>query len=140
MARRKASAVPVELFCQPAEEQLPLREASIDTAVVTWALCSIPRAAEALGQIRRVLKPGGRLLFLEHGQAPDASVAAWQDRITPAWKHIAGGCHLNRKVDQLITAAGFRITELKTGYLPGPRCMTYTYQGFAEKDAMQGAS
>lgn len=82
--------------------------------------------------MKRVLKASGRLIFLEHGRAPDPAIAVWQDRITPLWKRIGGGCHLNRKVDDLITAAGFRIAELKTCYLPGPRPMTYTYQGVAE--------
>ena len=82
--------------------------------------------------MKRVLKPGGRLLFIEHGRAPDPGVVAWQDRLTPVWKRIGGGCHLNRKIDDLITAAGFEIGELRTCYLPGPRLMTYTYQGFAQ--------
>lgn len=86
---------------------------------------------EGLHQIRRVLKPDGRLIFIEHGRAPDAGVAAWQDRLNPIWKHIGGGCHLNRKIDELLTHAGFQIDELRTIYLPGPRPMTYTDQGFA---------
>ncbi len=109
-----------------------LADASIDTVVITWALCSIPNAPRALQQMKRVLKESGRLIFLEHGRAPDPGIAVWQDRITPLWKRIGGGCHLNRKIDDLITAAGFRITDLKTYYLPGPRPMTYTYQGVAE--------
>jgi ubiquinone/menaquinone biosynthesis C-methylase UbiE len=117
---------------QSAEEALPLADASIDTIVITWTLCSIANAAKALRQIKRLLKSGGRLIFLEHGRAPDRRVVAWQDRLTPFWKPIAGGCHLNRKVDELITAAGFQIVELKTFYLPGPRPMTYTYQGLAQ--------
>ena len=79
-----------------------------------------------------MLKPSGRLIFLEHGRAADPRVVAWQDRLTPLWKRFTGGCHLNRKVDELIAAAGFRITELKTCYVPGPRPMTYTYQGCAQ--------
>jgi hypothetical protein len=84
-----------------------------------------------LDQLLRILKPGGSLIFIEHGRAPEPSVAGWQDRVTPVWKHIAGGCTLNRKMDELITAAGFRITELQTSYLRGPRMMTYTYRGVA---------
>jgi hypothetical protein len=83
--------------------------------------------------MKRVLKPDGYLIFIEHGLAPDAGVATWQDQLNPIWKRVAGGCHLNRKVDQLIETAGFRITELKTGYLPGPRPLTYTYQGWARQ-------
>jgi ubiquinone/menaquinone biosynthesis C-methylase UbiE len=134
MARKMARAEPIEVefLLQSAEEQLPLADASIDTVVVTWTLCSIPNAPKALQQMKRVLKRSGRLIFLEHGRAPDPGVAVWQDRLTPFWKPIGGGCHLNRKIDDLIMAAGFRITELKTSYLPGPRPMTYTYQGIAE--------
>lgn len=132
MARRRLTAHPLEFFLQSAEEPLPLADASIDTVLVTWSLCSIPNPARALDEMRRVLKPSGRLLFIEHGRSPDARVAAWQDRLTPLWKHVSGGCHLNRKTDELIAAAGFRIAELKTGYLRGPRPMTYTYQGIAQ--------
>ena len=86
----------------------------------------------ALPQMKRVLKANGRLIFVEHGRAADPGVVVWQDPITPVWKRIGGGCHLNRKIDELIRAAGFHISELKTSYLPGPRPMTYTYQGFAQ--------
>jgi ubiquinone/menaquinone biosynthesis C-methylase UbiE len=134
MARQRATTVPVkaEFLAQSAEEPLPLGSASMDTVVVTWALCSIPDAPKALREMNRVLKPGGRLIFLEHGRAPDPRVVAWQDRLTPLWKHATGGCHLNRKIDELVIAAGFRLAELETCYLPGPRPMTYTYQGIAE--------
>ena len=134
MARKRAAAgrLPVEFLAQSAEQPLPLPNASIDSVVVTWALCSIPDVSPALQQMRRVLKPSGRLIFLEHGRAADPRVVAWQDRLTPLWKRFTGGCHLNRKVDELIAAAGFRITELKTCYVPGPRPITYTYQGCAQ--------
>ena len=134
MARKRAAAgrLPVEFLAQSAEQPLPLPNASIDSVVVTWALCSIPDVSPALQQMRRVLKPSGRLIFLEHRRAADPRVVAWQDRLTPLWKRFTGGCHLNRKVDELIAAAGFRITELKTCYVPGPRPMTYTYQGCAQ--------
>ncbi len=129
--RAGKSPVEVEFLPQSAEEPLPLPNASIDTAVVTWTLCSIPNPSEALQQAKRVLKPTGRLIFVEDGRSSDPSVVVWQDRITPVWKKIGGGCHLNRKIDDLITGAGFQIVELRTNYLPGPRPMTYTYQGFA---------
>ena len=129
--RAEKSALEVKFLSQPAEEPLPLPNASIDTAVVTWTLCSIPNPSEALQQAKRVLKPTGRLIFVEHGRSSDPSVVVWQDRITPMWKQIGGGCHLNRKIDDLITGAGFQIVELRTNYIPGPRPMTYTYQGFA---------
>jgi ubiquinone/menaquinone biosynthesis C-methylase UbiE len=135
MACKKSVADPIrlEFLVQSAEERLPLPDASIDTAVITWTLCSIPDAAKALQQVNRVLKINGRLIFVEYGHSPDLNVAVWQDRFTPLWKRIGGGCHLNRKIDELISAAGFRIAELKKCYLPGPRPMTYTYQGFAER-------
>jgi ubiquinone/menaquinone biosynthesis C-methylase UbiE len=133
MARKRAAREPtsVEFLSQSAEEPLAFATESIDTIVLTWTLCSIANAPKALEQMKRVLKTSGRLIFLEHGRAPDPGVVVWQDRLTPIWKRIAGGCHLNRKVDALILAAGFRIVELQTCYLPGPRPMTYTYQGFA---------
>jgi ubiquinone/menaquinone biosynthesis C-methylase UbiE len=139
MARERATKTPlnVEFLTQSAEAPLPLDPRSIDTVVITWTLCSIPNAAKALEQMKRVLKPEGRLIFLEHGRAPDASVVVWQDRITPLWKRIGGGCHLNREIDDLITQAGFRIAELTEGYLPGPRPMTYTYQGYAQLAASE---
>ena len=134
VARRRAAdtSLHVEFLTQSAEEPIPLEASSIDTVVITWTLCSIPNPSRALEEVRRVLKPQGRLIFVEHGRAPDSDVAAWQDRITPFWKRIGGGCHLNRPVDTLITDAGFRIEELRTGYLPGPRPITYTYQGVAQ--------
>jgi ubiquinone/menaquinone biosynthesis C-methylase UbiE len=133
MARKRATGdAQIDFLAQPAEEPLPLGDASIDTAVITWTLCSISDASTALQQVKRVLRANGRLIFIEHGLAPDPGVVVWQDRLTPLWRRIAGGCHLNRKVDELLTEAGFRITELQTRYLPGPRAMTYTYQGFAQ--------
>jgi len=133
VARKRAAnqRVPVEFLLQSAEEPLPSSAESIDTVVMTWTLCSIPNPPQALEHMKRALKKGGYLIFVEHGRAPDARVRAWQDRLTPLWKRIGGGCHLNRKVEELIRAAGFHIVELKTGYLPGPRPMTYVYQGLA---------
>lgn len=124
--------VDVDFLTQSAEKEIPLPDASIDTIVMTWTLCSMSRPSEALHNMRRVLKASGQLLFIEHGRSSDHSVVAWQDRITPLWRRIAGGCHLNRKVDELISAAGFRITILDTFYTVGPRPMTYTYQGIAQ--------
>lgn len=133
MAASRAAEAPfaVEFLAQSAEDRLPLPARSIDTAVITWTLCSIPRPALALAEVERLLKPEGRLIFIEHGRAPEPAVGRWQDRLTPLWKRIGGGCHLNRPIETLITSAGLRIAELRTGYLPGPRPMTYTYQGIA---------
>ncbi len=132
MARKKLAraAVGVDLVLGSAEE-IPLAEGSVDTVVTTWTLCSIPDVAKALREARRVLRPGGSLLFVEHGHAPDASVARWQRRIEPLWKPLAGGCHLTRRIDRLIAAAGFDIVELENEYLKGPRPLTYTYCGRA---------
>lgn len=133
MARRRTAgrSLSVEFLTQSVEEPLPLAGSSIDTVVMTWTLCSIPDPLKALRQMKRVLKPDGRVLFVEHGRSPDSGVATWQDRLNPVWKRIAGGCHLNRKIDDLLEQAGFQIDQLRTEYLPGPRPMTYTYQGFA---------
>jgi ubiquinone/menaquinone biosynthesis C-methylase UbiE len=118
-------------FLEASAEAIPLDEHSVDTVVTTWTLCSIPQAAVALAEMRRVLRPGGKLLFAEHGQAPDASVRRWQDRLTPAWRYIGGGCHLNRPIRSMIEAAGFRIDRIETGYIPGPKPMTFMYEGSA---------
>lgn len=133
MAAKKALKVPfrVSFFRQSAEDPLPLIDSSVDTIVMTWSLCSIPNPAAALQQMKRVLRKTGRLIFIEHGRSIDPPVTIWQDRITPVWKAITGGCHLNRKIDELIKDAGFQITQEKRFYLPGPRPMTYTYQGLA---------
>lgn len=105
----------------------------MDTVLSTWTLCTISDVPSALREMRRVLKPDGRFIFVEHGHSQDAGVVVWQNRLNPVWKRIGGGCNLNRKIVELIEGAGFRITELKTEYLPGPRPMTYTFQGLAEK-------
>jgi ubiquinone/menaquinone biosynthesis C-methylase UbiE len=128
--RAHMTLAPVELL-RGSGEALPIESASIDTVVVTFTLCTVANAATVLAETRRVLKSGGRLLFAEHGRAPEAGVARWQDRLTPVWRRLAGGCHLNRKPDDLIRSAGFRIHNLETGYLKGPRPMTFVYAGSA---------
>jgi len=135
MAQERAtiSKTKVQFLSQSAEDTLGFADESIDTIVMTWTLCSIADPTMALAQMKRVLKADGRMLFIEHGRSVDAGVARWQDRLTPVWKKIGGGCHLNRKIDELLGAAGFKIRELKTSYLPGPRPMTYTYEGFASR-------
>jgi ubiquinone/menaquinone biosynthesis C-methylase UbiE len=113
-------------------EALPLPDASVDCVVMTYTLCTIPDAGAALAQLKRVLRPGGRLLFCEHGAAPDAGVRRWQDRLDGPWGRIAGGCHLNREVAPLIASAGFRFDELQSGYLPKtPRFAGYNTWGCA---------
>jgi ubiquinone/menaquinone biosynthesis C-methylase UbiE len=133
MARAKVARLPFPVeFLNQSAERLPLADHAVNTAVVTWSLCSIPDASAALREVRRVLKPEGRLIFVEHGLAPDPRVQAWQHRLNPLWRRLAGGCNLTRKLDDLILSAGFSIRELHKDYLPGPRPMTYTYDGFAE--------
>jgi ubiquinone/menaquinone biosynthesis C-methylase UbiE len=119
--------------CWRSAEALPLDDASVDTVVSTWTLCSVPDVARALGEARRVLKPDGNFLFVEHGLAPDASVRRWQHRLSPGWKRMAGGCHLNRPIQALVQQAGFHIAHLETGYMEGPRPMTFTYAGWARR-------
>lgn len=130
MARRAAMAKQVTLL-EGSAEAIPLDDHSIDTVVTTWTLCTIPAAIAALGEMRRVLRPGGRLLFVEHGLAPDRNVRWWQDHLTPAWRVISGGCHLNRPIGTMIESATFRIDHLATGYAPGPKPMTFLYEGSA---------
>jgi ubiquinone/menaquinone biosynthesis C-methylase UbiE len=131
MARRHSTWVhfPVELTEGRAED-IPLDDHAVDHVVMTWTLCSVADPARTLAEVRRVLRPGGSLLFIEHGRAPDPRVCRWQDRLTPLWRQIAGGCHLNRPIDRLIAESGLRITELETGYfVKGPRVATYHYRG-----------
>ncbi|MBX9811175.1 MAG: class I SAM-dependent methyltransferase [Burkholderiales bacterium] len=136
MARKKARAIafPIDFLAHSGEE-IPLNDGCVDTVVTTWTLCSIPDPVQALKEMRRVLQPGGMLLFAEHGLAPEARVQKWQQCLNPLWGRFAGGCNLNRKMDQLIQAAGFRIAELETEYAKGPRPMSYIYSGRAQPAA-----
>jgi ubiquinone/menaquinone biosynthesis C-methylase UbiE len=122
--------VPVSLI-RASAEQLPFAADAFDTVVMTWTLCSILDPSAALGEMRRVLKPGGRLLFVEHGLSPELRITRWQRRLTPCWKRVGGGCHLDRKIDDLIRAAGFEVDALETGYIEGPKPWTFMYQGTA---------
>lgn len=110
---------------------IPLASRAVDQVVMTWTLCSIAEPIAALREMRRVMKPGGILTFVEHGLSCDASVARWQHRLTPLWRRLTGGCHLNYPIDELIHGAGFEIVELRTEYARGPRPMTFTYEGRA---------
>src|SRR5258707_6506367 len=132
MARNasRATSMPVS-FLEASAEAIPLDQHSVDTIVTTWTLCSIPQAAIALAEMRRVLRPGGKLLFAEHGLAPDAGVRWWQDRLTPAWRGIGGGCHLNRPIRSMVEGARVRIDLIETGYIPRPKPITIMYESIA---------
>jgi ubiquinone/menaquinone biosynthesis C-methylase UbiE len=118
-------------FLMASAETIPLEDRSVDTVVSTWTLCTIPDVNRALQEMRRVLKPSGRLLFVEHGLAPEERVRKWQNRLTPTWVRFSGGCHLNRPIQSLIENAGFRINRIDTGYAPGPKFLAYLYEGSA---------
>jgi ubiquinone/menaquinone biosynthesis C-methylase UbiE len=132
IARRRAIEAAVRAdFRLGSATEIPMESETVDTVVMTWTLCSVPDPLEALRELRRVLKPGGALLFVEHGLSADPRIQQWQRRLTPLWRPFAGGCHLDRKVDELIRAAGFNLVKLRTEYAPGPRLMTYMYVGMA---------
>ncbi|MBH0097186.1 class I SAM-dependent methyltransferase [Psychrobacter sp. NZS113] len=132
LARKRASdiSIPVEVIAVDVQG-IHADTDRFDTILMTFTLCSIDDPVSALQEMARVLKPDGRLLFCEHGLAPDLSVERWQHRLTPFWKPMAGGCHLDRDIPALIRAGGFVIDELSEAYLPGPRPMSYVYSGVA---------
>ena len=123
---------PVERIGETAEA-IPLPDASMDHAVSAFTLCTIPGVAQALAEVRRVLRPGGTVRFVEHGRSPEPRVARWQDRLTPLQKRVAGGCHLNRDIEELIRVAGFRIVRLDRFHVKGPKVSTHLYAGLAAK-------
>jgi ubiquinone/menaquinone biosynthesis C-methylase UbiE len=124
--------VPVE-FAGLDAAALPAADGSLDHVLSTWTLCTVPDASQALTEIHRVLRPGGMLHFAEHGLAPDPAVARMQRRLNPVQRCLVGGCHLDRPIQGLITEAGFRVTEMETGYLAWPRALSYSYLGVASK-------
>lgn len=131
MALRRSAQAGIRLeVVGVSAERLPVGDASFDTVVSTYTLCSIPDPVAALRELRRALVPGGRLLFSEHGRAPDASVLRWQRLLQPGWKRIAGGCHLDRDIPALLAEGGFR-PDVQSRYLPGPRFVSYHYWGEA---------
>jgi ubiquinone/menaquinone biosynthesis C-methylase UbiE len=130
--RVAASPVPIEYIGLDGEN-LPLPDESVDCVLTTWTLCTIPDVHRSLTEIRRVLRPGGSLHFLEHGRSPDAGVARWQDRLTPWQRRFAGGCHLNRSIDVLLSEASLPASRMENYYLRGPRPFGYMYEGVATK-------
>ncbi len=129
LKRCRRAGIDVELIGLSAEK-LPLADASFDTIVSTYTLCTIPDPVTALREMRRVLVPGGKFLFSEHGRAPDESVARWQTRLQPYWSKIAGGCMLDRDIPALLEQSGFR-PEVQSRYIPGPKVLSYHYWGEA---------
>lgn len=134
-ARRVAvSTLPIQAIQLGAEDRLPVADDRFDTVVSTWTMCSIPLLARALAEMARVLKPGGQLLFVEHGLSPEPGVARWQHRLTPIMKRIGGGCHLNRNIAEFVRASPLRLVECDEFLLrDSPRVGGYTYRGRAEK-------
>jgi ubiquinone/menaquinone biosynthesis C-methylase UbiE len=135
MASRRARADGRTVsFLAASAEAIPLDAGGVDTVVMTWTMCSIPHPERALAEVRRVLKPGGDLLFVEHGRAPDPWIVRFQDWLTPAWRPLTGGCHLNRPIADLIAGSGFRFVDLRSGYAErGPRPFTFMYEGLARR-------
>src|ERR1700742_3241376 len=132
--RVAGSPVPIEYIGLDAQ-RIPLPDASVDSVLTTWTLCTIPDVAGALAEVRRVLRPGGTLAFIEHGRSPDPKVVRAQHRLEPLHRRMLGGCHLTRPIDHIITASGLELTELDTSYRPGPKPTSYTYEGQAIKQA-----
>ena len=131
-AREVARESDIEVdFLTTSGESIPADDNSFDSVVMTWTLCTIPDPLSALAEIKRVLKPGGNVVFAEHGAAPDAHIAKWQSRVNSTWKALAGGCNLNRPIEALYENNGYTFSDMRQGYLPGPKIATYTYSGIA---------
>ncbi len=132
LARRRldSSAIPVE-FVGLDGQSLPLPDGSVDAALSTFTFCTIPDLGRALHEIRRVLRPGGLLHFLEHGRSEEPGIARWQERLTPLWRHVAGGCRLDLAIDRAVRDAGLEVLELEHPTMPGPRIAAYLYAGTA---------
>ncbi len=128
--RRDACQIEVERIGLSGED-IPLPKNLADTVVVTYALCTIPDPVKALREMSRILKPGGRILFSEHGRAPDTDIVKWQSRIDPIWSKIAGGCHSGRDIPDLFKQADLTFESLEHMYIPGPKVLGYNYWGVA---------
>ncbi len=129
-AKAEHAPFPVQLLQAPAED-VPLPDHTVDTVVITYTLCTIQDVPRALAHVVRVLRPDGRLLFCEHGLAPDQRTRNWQNQLDPFWKRLGGGCHLNRDIPALLRAGGFDTPELSTMYIPGWKPASYNYWGKA---------
>jgi ubiquinone/menaquinone biosynthesis C-methylase UbiE len=134
LASRRIAEAPISVEFVGADGQdLPIPDDSVNHVLVTWTLCTIPDVGRALREIHRVLQPGGTLHFVEHGRSPRPGVAQWQDRLTPLWGVLFGGCHLNRSIDALIEGAGLGLDAIRTYNMGGPELMGYAYEGVAKK-------
>ena len=130
LAGRQKNPFSVE-FLQASAEKIPLDDGSADSILVTYALCSVPQTLEALRDMRRVLKPGGELIFCEHGAAPEPRVRRWQERLNPIWQKAAGGCRLNLQIPNLLEQGGFKIRVMDKMYIHGSKFASYNYWGTA---------
>lgn len=128
--RVKQASFPIE-YVETSAEELPFPDQAIDTVVSTWTLCSIPHPEQALREVRRVLKPGGKFVFIEHGKSSQAHIAKWQTCCTPIWRTYTGGCHLDRNIEDLLVGAGFTLVKLEKGYKQNSRfkLLHYFYNG-----------
>lgn len=131
--RMAAAPFRVEHRTLRADGGLPFDAGRFDCVVTTWTLCSIPDANAALAEMRRVLKPGGRYVFIEHGRAPSARTARWQDRVNPAWRRLSDGCNINRRIDHLVENGGFELTKLDRFRARGPGLMAHMFRGIATR-------
>ena len=134
-ARIQSTAFPIERRALRADGGLPFDAGRFDTVVTTWTLCSIPEVGKALREMRRVLKPGGRYVFIEHGRADEDATARWQDRINPVWNRMCDGCNINRKIDRLVEEGGFEMERLDRFRASGPGIVAQMYRGVATRSA-----
>lgn len=133
-ARQRAEAIKQEVeVLGISGEELPADNNAFDTIVCTWTLCSIPNPYRAADEMRRVLKPGGQMIFVEHGRSDEPNIVKWQRRVEPLWKKIGGGCHLTRRADELLRDVGFKIDQQESGYEDGPRIAAFMIHGIAHK-------
>jgi len=134
MAKSRASKFNSKIsFIESSAESIDLESSSFDCVVIAYSLCTIPDPLKALSETKRLLKPNGSLFFMEHGLAPEENIQKWQHRLTPGWKKIAGGCNLNRNIEELIKEGGFQFKELKKKYIKGPKITAFQYYGEAIK-------
>ena len=134
IARSRAALYDSKIsFVESSAESIALESSSFDCVVIGYSLCTIPEPNLALAEAHRLLKPSGSLFFMEHGLAPEVNIQKWQHRLTPLWKKIGGGCHLNRNIEELIQASGFQFKNLKKKYIKGPKIAAFQYYGEATK-------